>query len=70
MLSCSLTGLVLRSAPASSKGKTVRTKTRILNRFTYCAEAGQSLIVQEGLHGVEADDHDVHSQVELDTIEK
>ena len=34
------------------------------------AEAGQSLIVEEGLHGVKADDNDVDAQVKLDAIEE
>ena len=35
-----------------------------------CAEAGQSLIVEERLDGVEADDNNVYTQVKLDAIEK
>ena len=38
--------------------------------FTYCTETGQSLIVEERLDGVEADDNDVYTQVKLDTIEE
>ena len=38
--------------------------------FTYCTKTGQSLIVEERLDGVEADDNDVYTQVKLDTIEE